>query len=59
MLQGCVYVCFTLKLCVQWSASYTFSSNNSQPVTSSGPCIPSQQTLVSPFRDNVDIYLFF
>lgn len=59
MLQGCAYVCFTLKLCVQRSASYMFPSNNSQPVTSSDPCIPSQQTLVSPFRDNVDIYLFF
>lgn len=27
MLQGCSYVCFTLKLCVQCSASYTLSSS--------------------------------
>lgn len=44
MLQGCAYVFFTPKLCVQWSASFTFSSCSSHPATSSGPCIPPQQT---------------
>lgn len=31
MLQACAYVCFTLKLCVQRPASYTFSGSSSQP----------------------------